>query len=446
MEASAIIKRRRAAAGLDLFRNIAAGLGLALLCAGCAELTIAWAPLKPKGEAARPPIAAAASAEEWERTRAPRLRALLEKNVYGRMPDASRTEVVERHLIDAEAFGGRATYEEVRFRPTAIYNDVAATAPGDDLIMALVTPAKGQGPFPVILMETFCARWSAAPHPAATGAEEDREMGGVLGAVATYVFGRFICTPPYDAILDAGYAVAVMHPGDLVPDSAAAGPAALSALSAGHRDEATRWGAIAAWGWLYSRAIDALSDDPRIDPDGYILWGHSRYGKAGLVAAAFDPRVDAVISHQSGTGGASLNWDKPGESVGAIIDSYPHWFARAYAGLAAASDGDGARPEVDQHMLLALAAPRPILLGNARRDVWSDPNGAFRAAQGAAPGYAAYGLKGLAQEDLRGFEPGADIAYWLRSGTHGVVEEDWPAFLSFLDAHFKTGATGTPDN
>ena len=92
---------------------------------------------------------------------------------------------------------------------------------------------------------------------------------------------------------------------------------------------------------------------------------------------------------------------------------------------------------MDQHQLIALMAPRPLLLGNAKRDVWSDPEGAFRAAKGAAPAYKVYGSDGLRQSKLTQFDPKADIAFWMRPGTHGVVKEDWPAFLEFMDAHFK---------
>ena len=178
--------------------------------------------------------------------------------------------------------------------------------------------------------------------------------------------------------------------------------------------------------------VDVLEQDARLDRSAMIAWGHSRYAKAALVAAAFDPRIAGVIAHQSGTGGASLNYKKPGESVARITRSYPHWFARSYAAYT-----DEARPDVDQHQLLALIAPRPVLLGNARRDVWSDPNGAFRAAMGADPVYRLYGAKGLDQSRLRPYDPAAGIAFWLRPGTHGVVKEDWPAFLAFLGAHFE---------
>ena len=255
--------------------------------------------------------------------------------------------------------------------------------------------------------------------------------GGPLGGVMTYVFGRYICTPPFEMILDRGYGVAVLD-ASVIPDQRDEGLSELRRLSAGHEDDGTRWGAIAAWGWLYSRAIDALEGDPRFAQDGFITWGHSRYGKAALVAAAWDDRVAGVIAHQSGTGGASLNRNKKGESVGAITDAYPHWFAENYAAFAGREDD----MKVDQHLLLGLIAPRPVLLGNARRDVWSDPNGAFRAAMGADGVYALYGAQGLAQERLDQWRPDAELAFWLRPGTHGVVKEDWPAFLEFLDAHF----------
>ena len=133
-----------------------------------------------------------------------------------------------------------------------------------------------------------------------------------------------------------------------------------------------------------------------------IAYGHSRYGKAALLAAAFDGSIDAVISHQSGTGGASLSRDKKGETVEKIMQSYPHWFSAKY---------NADNKDFDQHHLLALIAPRPILLGNASRDVWSDPEGAFRAAQGASPIYQLYGKDGLRQTKLTDYQPGNCLLY-----------------------------------
>ena len=111
-----------------------------------------------------------------------------------------------------------------------------------------------------------------------------------------------------------------------------------------------------------------MAADSDIDAKRIATFGHSRYGKSALLTALWSEHVAAIIAHQSGTGGASLSRGKKGESVTQILSSYPHWFAPAYANY----DTDAAI-EVEQHHLLALLAPRPILLGNARRDVWSDP-------------------------------------------------------------------------
>lgn len=421
---------------------------VAALCAltGCVRATLAWTDLAPKkGEEARPDLLgglegepAAAKAQAWRERRAA-LRAALQREVYGFLPDASATRVLDRRIVNQSAFGGRAALEEYRLAVVATYNGAAVESKGADeaagFIMDVAFPANASGPAPVILMETFCPRWDTLPDAGVSGApDKPEEPPGFV----TFLFGRYICTPPVDAILDAGYAVATIFPGELVPDDKDEGPPQLRRLSAGHADASTRWGAVAAWGWAFSRMVDALEDDPRIDADAIVVWGHSRYGKSALVAAAFDDRIDGVIAHQSGTGGASLNRNKRGETVKAITKTYPHWFSETYAAYAGRED----EMEIDQHALLALIAPRPVLLGNARRDVWSDPNGAFRAAMGADPVYERLGSDGLDQDRLDVWRPEADIAFWMRPGTHGVVEEDWPAFLEFLAAHFSPAAGG----
>jgi len=423
-------------------RLLAAPL-LALALAGCVRATIAWAPVESEGPPATPPVlgpfesAAPVETRAGWADRAPALRAAFEAAVYGAMPDASSARVVSKTVLDEAAFGGHGRLEEWVVSAAATFGETTVETRGamgrDGFVIEVALPKDAAGPVPAILVESFCPSWNVMPHPGVARPDDAEDMeGGFFGAVATYVFGRYICTPPIETILEAGYALVEIYPGSVVPDEAEAGLAELKRLSAGHTDEATRWGAVAAWGWVFSRVIDVLEDDPRFDSGATIVWGHSRYGKSALVAAAFDPRVDGVVAHQSGTGGASLSRQKAGESVGEITESYPHWFAPAYAGYAGREE---ALP-VDQHQLLALIAPRPVLLGNARRDVWSDPNGAFKAAEGATPAYRLFGSEGLTAETLKDFRPADHLAYWMRPGTHGVVEEDWPAFLAFLDAHF----------
>ncbi|MEL6506022.1 MAG: alpha/beta hydrolase [Pseudomonadota bacterium] len=409
---------------------------LSLLLGGCVKATLAWADLSPKGATATPAILAAAQGEApktwWETRGKADARQHLQAHVYGFLPDDAAVTVLRHDVLDGEVFGGRGTLEEYVVRATATFNGTAVEA--RQFLINIVIPNGRAGPAPVILLENFSPRWVAIRHPKITrptGAGGD--MGGIGGGIAQYVFGRYVATPPTAQILDRGYALAVMYPSEIVPDSARAGLAALDRLAAGHGDPETRWGAIAAWGWTFSRAIDVLGADDRLSPTGFITYGHSRYGKAALVAGAFDDRVAAVISHQSGTGGASLNRRKKGESIKEITDTYPHWFTPRYASYG----GREAAMPIDQHYLLALLAPRPVLLGNARRDVWSDPNGALKAAIGADPIYKLYDpAAGLQQQRLTPFKPAASLSLWMRPGTHGVVKEDWPAFLDFLDAHF----------
>ncbi|MFZ5616982.1 MAG: hypothetical protein ACOZAA_06650 [Pseudomonadota bacterium] len=411
-----------------MLRRIPAALA-AFALSGCVEATIAWTNLEPDGPAAAPALSFA-SVEDWETNGGPVAREALQKSEYGVMPERSSARIIDRNALSEAAFGGAGLLEEYRIGASAAYGDreveTRSRDGGEGFIMDVVSP-KGEGPFPVILMETFCPRWTTLPDARVAGAPVKTKATAGF-SLETYLFGRYICTPPIEAILNAGYAIATIFPSEFIPDSSEEGLAALARLTAGHADDDTRLGAIAAWGWAYSRMIDILEQDPRFDRNGMVVWGHSRYAKSALVAAAFDPRIDGVIAHQSGTGGASLNFEKKGEGVKRITSSYPHWFAKNFR--------EDNLAGYDQHMLLALIAPRPILLGNARRDVWSDPNGAFRAAMGADPVYELYGRSGLDQSSLKSYHPSAEIAFWIRPGTHGVVKEDWPAFLEFLDAHF----------
>jgi hypothetical protein len=181
--------------------------------------------------------------------------------------------------------------------------------------------------------------------------------------------------------------------------------------------------------------------EPGVDPARTAVWGHSRNGKAALLAAAFDPNIDLVIAHQSGRGGAALSRSPRGESVAQVTRAFPHWFAPSYANHAGREVG----MPVDQHQLIALIAPRPVLLGAARRDAWADPAGGLEALRGAQPAYVLHGSPGLRQAGLSEPNLAADLAAFMRPGRHGVHAGDWAMFLDFMDAHFGAGAkTGEP--
>ena len=190
-------------------------------------------------------------------------------------------------------------------------------------------------------------------------------------------------------------------------------------------DEASRPGALAVWGALYPVVGNIISEEYGSRPQ--IAYGHSRYGKTALIAGAFFDEIDAVVAHQSGTLGASDFTNGVGESLQNVIDGYPHWPSRKLYDLAKTPNQVPVRAEE----FLYLLREKPVLLGNARRDVWADPYGAFTSAKTAFPDT-------MTAENPKDFIPEDRHAYWLRPGTHGIVKEDWPAFLEFLDAHFKS--------
>ena len=371
---------------------------------------------------ARPPLLVNSRAD-WEREK-PTIRMALETEIYGIMPKSFESEIRQRREITDHGYAD-IKIEEIDLSLSYIRkNNEEHTA---FYKAVLLTPEKGAlkgteaQEHPIIMMESFCPNHNVIP---VKGISKPKNLSfscdnkGLAGRLITYFFGRYITTPPIELILSKGYGLAVIYPSYIFPDN----KQEFETIRALSPDPMHPWGSVGAWAFQFSSLSKALS---QIGYETTVAYGHSRYAKAALVAAAYDPSIDGVIAHQSGTGGASLSRQKGGETVESITENYPHWFTPRYS---------ESTLSYDQHHLLALIAPRPILLGNAQRDVWSDPEGAFYAAKAAN---GVYGTRGLSATSLKDFRPSDDIAFWMRKGTHGVVKEDWPAFLSFMDAHFQ---------
>ena len=407
---------------------IAAGY-IALSSCESSNIILQTAPSRPAERVASPEINAE-NLEDWIEQRES-IDDALQRDIYGTLPPLATIKSVDKKPLNPDVYKGQGRAENWTLTIEIPREDGQTSTGQFDL--AVILP-KSDGPVPIISMQTFCPSYATLPDLGLKSNEDSFCEGDGFGAnLMFYVFGRYISTPPIEDILAKGYGIATMYPSEIIPDHPEAGRAAMaqifgnSALGADHNAAV-----IAGWAYLWTAAAEAMAADIDIDAKRIATFGHSRYGKSALLTAVWSEHIAAIIAHQSGTGGASLSRSKKGESVTQILSAYPHWFAPAYAKY----DTD-APIEVEQHHLLALLAPRPILLGNARRDVWSDPEGAFHAAIGADKVYELYGKNGLTAQKLNNFDPNAELSFWIRSGTHGIVKEDWPAFLEFLDAHFK---------
>ncbi len=368
---------------------------------------------------------AVTSLQAWHTRRVPLLRAALAENVFGALPPHLDEQVLARTtIVDAELPPG------ARLQQLTI--GFGASGDRGKVNVLLVQPATR--PRALIVIQNFCGNAVALHNrfkQAFSLAGTPKECRGVMEDVSHIILGKYPHAPPLKLILERGYAVAMVYAGDLVPDDPRTAPAALAKLY-GPAPEGPPGGALSAWAWLYSELGETLTREPGLQGAPVIAWGHSRNGKAALWAAANDPKIAGVIAHQSGRGGASLTRSAMGETLGGITRNYGYWFTPRYASFAGRED----QIPVDQHQLIALIAPRPVLIGSGDRDGWADPPGAFRAAQGASPAYQIFGLPAFTQTRLSYPNLRKPLAFFMRPGTHGVTTQDWNTFLEFLDDHF----------
>lgn len=239
---------------------------------------------------------------------------------------------------------------------------------------------------------------------------------------------------PFELLTQRGYALVVAHPNDICDDTAENYERGI--LEIAPREGKSGWGAIGAWAWGASRVVDFLREDERFDSEKIAVLGVSRAGKTALWCAAQDERIAAAISVVSGCGGASLLRGKTGEHLRDMTAQFPHWTCPRCAEYAECEE----ELPVDQHMLLALCAPRPLYLSDAIEDDWADPHKAFEAACLASEAWRVLGGKGLCGDSFPNVhEPmlEGDIAYHVRTGGHGLKRYDWEQYLKFLDRRFR---------
>jgi hypothetical protein len=364
----------------------------------------------------------------WMQQRRPELIRLFEEYQYGRSPGRPAEMVFDVFDAGTPALEGRAIRRQV-----TLYFNNDRTGPTLDLLIYL--PAGATESVPLFLNVSFSPNSSVVDDPGIKPSYVwSREERKRVPATTGRNFGRLDPLP----FLEAGIGVATVYYADLDPDF----PDAVSlGIRGAFMDEGqtelapNQWGSIAAWSWGLRRVMDYFETDTDIDDERVALFGASRVGKTVLWTAARDPRFAAVIASASGEGGAALSRRNYGETIAhlAAPSRYEYQFAGNYGNFAE-------RPNefpVDAHMLLALIAPRPVLLQTGTEDRWSDPRGEFLAAVAAEPVFELLGAKGLETEEMpRAGEPILNtIGYIMHEGGHGPAPSDWPVFLEFLKMH-----------
>ena len=374
-------------------------------------------------------------ASMWREKRRPELLRLFETQVYGKTllgrPAEMRFVVRE---ADKDTRGGKAT----RSRVAVLFN---GREDGPQMELLIYLPKVVPGPVPVFLGLNFDGNYATTTEPDLPlprhWVSNNKNLGITNHLAVEAGRGAESSRWQYDCALEHGYGVATACYGEVDPDYYDGFTNGVHVLAP--PQSPGDWGAIGAWAWGLSRAMDYLQTNPRVDAKRVAVMGHSRLGKTALWAGAQDERFPVVISNDSGAGGAALSRRIFGERIEHLNQNFPHWFCKNYAQY----NGKEDLCPVDQHELLALIAPRAVLIHSATEDLWADPKGEFLSGVAAAPVYRLLGTDGIAQHEWP--EPRklltSRIGYYLRPGKHDVTLEDWKAYVAFADRHLKKQAS-----
>lgn len=356
------------------------------------------------------------TAEQWMNARRPQILSLFGNLVYGCVPEPPSPIETQFTVLktDPDFMGGKATRKDVQIR---FSNDRGRA----EMLILIFVPNQASKPAPAFMKHSFndtkSHDFEAHPHQP----------------------GRLRNGWPLGEFFDRGYGFVAVYQQDLV------GHNEVEFLNSIHRlfyrkgqsfPKANEWGVLSAVAWGGMRAMDYLETDDDIDQTRVAIMGHSKMGKATLWTAAQDQRFAMAISAQSGCAGAALWRRRSGETLEKMVTRFPYWLCRNAWKFVNQEDD----LPVDQHMLLACIAPRPVYVHSGLDDTWADGRGEYLSAYHASEVYRLLGKKGLTSESLPPLGEAivaSDVGYHMRPGGHSITMYDWQRFLDFADYHLK---------
>ncbi len=349
-----------------------------------------------------------ATPQMWKEVRRGEILGLFRKHVYGRSPGRPDKQSFEVVKVDPKALDGRATLKRVKITVGGPKGQLSTT-------MSIFLPNSAREPVPLFLLLS---------HRSPDSTDWTRKIRKPFW--------------PVEQIIARGYGTAAIQVTDFAPDRRDGWKHGVHKIfddpGAGSGDG---WGTLCAWAWTGSRAMDYFETDDDIDNAKVAVVGQSRGGKTALWAGARDERFSMAVSNCSGCGGAALSRRRFGETVKRINTSFPHWFCDNFNKY---NDNEDSLP-VDQHMLIALMAPRLAYVASAENDLWADPMGEFLAAKHVSEIYDLFGLKGLDAESIPPVESpvhSGRIGHHIHAGRHDLIEYDWQRFMDFADRHLRS--------
>jgi hypothetical protein len=362
----------------------------------------------------------------WWNKRRPEIIEDFDREIYGRVP--KNTPRVNWEIVKTSP-DKNGEFSVITKKLLGHVDNSSYPAIKVEIELTLTTPANANGPVPVMMEFGFVFPPGFRPPPGAPQPSAGPNW--------------------QQQLLAKGWGYAIIIPTSYQADNGAGLTQGIIGLSnKGQTRKVDDWGALRAWAWGASRALDYFETDKSVDAKQVGIEGLSRYGKAALVTMAYDQRFAIGFIGSSGEGGAKLHRRNFGELVENVAGSGEyHWMAGnflKYAGPLTWND-----LPVDAHELIALCAPRPTFIsygaasGPGAEGQWVDQRGSFMAAVAAGPVFRLLGKKDLGTTEFPPIETpliSGELAFRQHSGGH-TTGPNWPTFLTFADRYIKIKQT-----